>query len=98
MTNFNLTRILSGAAAAVAVTIAMSGGVFAHGMGGGHMGNMVEHNTSTNVTGNNKLTHLGNHDGRRFRFIRFGYLGNSPVCIYKWTELGRVRVCPNYDY
>jgi hypothetical protein len=43
------------------------------------------------------LTRLGDHDARRFRFS-LGYVYPSTVCVYKWTELGRVRICPDYDY
>jgi len=103
MTTFNFTRFLAGAAAAVALSITVSGSALAHGAGrgGGHIGGEFGHITSTNVTGNsnNRLTRLlGDRDARRFHFSHFGYVYPSTVCIYKWTELGRVRICPDYDY
>jgi hypothetical protein len=51
------------------------------------------------VTGNStsRLTRPGDHDARRFR-NSLGYVYPSTVCVYKWTELGRVRICPDYDY
>lgn len=99
MTNLNSARILAGAATAVAVTLAVSGNAFAHGsgMGVGHTGGVIEHSTTSFVTSNKGLVRLGNHDGRRFR-IRFGVAYPSGGCIYRWTELGRVRICPDYGF
>jgi hypothetical protein len=95
-------RFLGGAATAVALSIAVSSSALAHGagMGSGHIGGEFGHVTSTNVIGNgtNRFTRLGDHDARRFRFRHFGYVYPSTVCFHKWTELGRVRVCPDYDY
>jgi len=100
MTKFNPSRILAGAAAAAAITLAVSGSAFAHGMGGmGHMGGVTEHGT-TNFVSTNKssLFRIGSHDGHRFR-VRFGFAyPTSGGCIYRWTELGRVRICPDYGY
>ena len=100
MTTFNFTRFLAGAATAVAFSITVSGSALAHGagMGGGHTGGGFGHVTSASVTGNStRLMRLGDHDARRFRFS-LGYVYPSTVCIYKWTELGRVRICPDYNY
>jgi hypothetical protein len=97
MTMFNFTCFLAAAATAVAFSLTASSGALAHGAGmSGSHGNIA----STNVTGNttNKLTRLGDHDVRRLRFSRFGYVYSPSACIYKWTELGRVRICPDYDY
>jgi hypothetical protein len=100
MNTFNLTRVLAGAATAVALTIAVSGSAFAHGGGmggggmGGHIGGTIGHDsfaTQTTNNGGNKLGHLG--DRRRLRFF---YVNTAPGCIYRWTELGRVRICPDY--
>jgi hypothetical protein len=97
MTKFNPSRILAGAATAVAITLAVSGTAFAHGagMGGmGHMGGVTEHGT-TNLVTTKSLIRLGNRDGRRFHFrVGVAYLPDG--CIYRWTELGRVRICPAY--
>ena len=102
MTTFNFTRFLAAAATAVALSLTVSSSALAHGAGmsGGHLGSGFGHITSTNVTGNttNKLIRFGDHDVRRLRFSRFGYVYSPAVCIYKWTELGRVRICPDYDY
>ena len=48
----------------------------------------------------NKVTHMRFHDRRRFHFVRFGYgyVDASPVCFYKWTSVGRVRICPDFGY
>ena len=101
MTTFNFTRFLAGTATAVALSITASGSALAQGagMGGGRIGSGFGHITSANVTGNStsRLTRPGDHDARRFRFS-LGYVYPSTVCVYKWTELGRVRICPDYDY
>jgi len=101
MRSFNLGRIVAAAATAFALSISLSATAFAHGggMGGAHLGNTLGHTGSTNLIVNNggKLTHL-DRDGRRFRRLRFIYVDGGPVCFYKWTALGRVRICPDYDY
>jgi hypothetical protein len=110
MTKLNLKSVLT--AAATALMIAVSNNALAHGGGmGGHVGgNMGGNLGRTNpmsfvgsnkvITGTNKLTHVGDHDRRRLRFLRFGYVGTDaePVCFYKWTNIGRVRICPSLDY
>jgi hypothetical protein len=107
MTKLSVTSVLAGAATLAALTIAVSGSALAHGGGmGGHMGGSMGHNTVTTKTGTttvtkiDKVTNIGDRDRRRFRFRRFGYVGvpASPVCFYKWTSLGRVRICPDFDY
>jgi hypothetical protein len=41
---------------------------------------------------------FGDHGGRRrFPFTRFDHVDASPVCIYNWIELGRLRICADYD-
>jgi hypothetical protein len=100
MTKWNVTSVLAGAATIAALTIALSDSALAHGGGmGGHMGGSMGHNTAT-VTKMDKVTNFGDRDRRRFRFRRFSYVGftASPVCFYKWTSLGRVRICPDLDY
>jgi hypothetical protein len=98
MTRFNPSRILAGAAAAAAITLAVSGSALAHGMGGmGHMGSVTEHGTTNFVSTNKSLFRIGSHDGHRFR-TRFGVAYLPDGCIYRWTELGRVRICPDYGY
>jgi hypothetical protein len=75
-------------------------------LGGSTGGNLGRINTTSFVgsnkviTGTNKLTHVGDHDRRHLRFLRFGYVGidAAPVCFYKWTNIGRVRICPSLDY
>jgi hypothetical protein len=97
MTKFNLTNKLAAAAAALALSIAVSGSALAHGMGGtmgGNTGNGLGHITGSNLTGSTKLLTLSGHDGRRLRFIRFGLYPSG--CVYRWTEFGRVRICPEY--
>ena len=111
MTNFNFTRVFIAAAAAAAMTVAVSDTASAHGggmggshmggshMGGSHMGGMTSHTTPSTVNLNmNKSATL--HNGRRhFRFIRFGVINTASVCVYRWTHLGRrVLVCPDQDY
>jgi len=111
MAKLNATNVLAAAATAAALTIAASGSALAHGggMGGGHMGgnmggNMgggnVGHTRTTNMIETNKVTHIRFHDRRRFHFVRFGYgyVDASPVCFYKWTSVGRVRICPDFGY
>ena len=107
MTKLNVTSILAGAATAAAITIAASGSALAHGGGMGRMGGNVVHNTfvgpnkTVNPIKTEKVVRI-DRDRRRFRFGRFGYVGvdvvASPVCYYKWTSLGRVRICPGLDY
>ena len=100
MTKSRVTDVLAGAATVAALTIALSGNALAHSGGmGGHMGGNVWHNTTT-LTKTERVTNIGDRDRRHFRFRRFGYVGvpASPVCFYKWTSLGRVRVCPDFDY
>jgi hypothetical protein len=100
MTTFGFPRFLAGAATAVAFSL-VSGSAFAHGagMGGGHIVNGLGHITSTNLTvnGTDKLIRLGDHDGRRFRFSRYNYFYPATLCVHRWTEFGRVRICPDYD-
>jgi hypothetical protein len=108
MTKLSVSSVLAGAATVAALTIALSGGALAHGGGmGGHMGGSMGHNTATvtktgttTLTKIDKVTNIGDRDRRRFRFRRFGYVGvvASPVCFYKWTSLGRVRICPDAEY
>jgi hypothetical protein len=107
MTKLSVTSVLAGAATLAAFTIAVSGGALAHGGGmGGHMGGSMGHNTVTTKTGTttvtkiDKVTNIGDRDRRRFRFHGFGYVGvaASPACFYKRTSLGRVRICPDFDY
>jgi hypothetical protein len=108
MTKLRVNSVLAGVATVAALTIAVSGSALAHGGGmGGHMGGSMGHNTvtmtktgTTTVTKIDKVTNIGDRDRRRFRFRRFGYVGvaASPVCFYKWTSLGRVRICPDLDY
>ena len=109
MMKLNVTSVLAGAATAAAITIAASGSALAHGGGlGGHMGGSMGHNTvvgpikTVTSTKTEKVTRIEDRDRRRFRFGRFGYVGvgvlASPVCYYKWTSLGRVRMCPDVDY
>jgi hypothetical protein len=105
MKTFAFTRVLTGIATAVvltATTAAGTSGALAHGMGmsGGmgmgsnHFSGLNSHITNLSTVTTNKLTTIS-HDRRRFRFIRFGLLGSAgPVCVYKWTELGRVKICP----
>lgn len=103
MTKLSVTSVLAGAATLATLTIAVSGSALAHG---GGMGGSMGHNTVTTKTGTttvtkiDKVTNIGDRDRRRFRFRRFGYVGvaASPVCFYKWTSLGRVRICPDLDY
>ena len=108
MTKLNVTSVLAGVATAAAITIAASGSALAHGGGmGGHMGGNMGHNTvvgpikTVTLTKTEKVVRI-DRDRRRFRFGRFGYVGvdvvASPVCYYKWTNLGRVRICPGLDY
>jgi len=96
--------------------LAKGGGMGGHmgGSMGGHMGgnlgrinttslvgsNKVITGTNKVITETNKLTHVGDHDRRHLRFLRYGYVGidAAPVCFYKWTNIGRVRICPSLDY
>jgi hypothetical protein len=104
MTKLSVSSVLAGAATVAALT----SGALAHGGGmGGHMGGSMGHNTvtvtktgTTSLTKVDKVTNIGDRDRRRFRFRRFGYVGvvASPVCFYKWTSLGRVRICPDVAY
>jgi len=104
MTKLNVTGALAGAATAAALMMMASGNALAHGGGiGGHMGGSIGGNMGRNtatLVRTDKVPPIGDHDGRRFRFHRFGYVGvvTSPVCLYKWTNLGPVRVCPDLDY
>jgi hypothetical protein len=108
MTKLSVRSVLAGAATVAALTIAVSGSALAHGGGmGGHMGGSMGHNTvtvtktgPTTLTKIDKVTNIGDRDRRRFRFRRFGYVGvvASPVCLYKWTSIGRVRICPDVAY
>jgi hypothetical protein len=108
MTKLSVKGVLAGAATVAALTIAVSGSALAHGGGmGGHTGANIGHNTmtmtktgTTTLTKIDKVTTVGDRDRRRFRFRRFGYVGvvASPACFYKWTNLGRVRICPDLDY
>jgi len=112
MTKLNLKSVLTVAAITAALTAAVSNHALAHGggmggpMGGSMGGNPGRTNTTSFVgsnkviTGTNKLTHVGDHDRRHLRFLRFGYVGidAAPVCFYKWTNIGRVRICPSLDY
>jgi hypothetical protein len=96
MTKFNVPSVLAGAATAVALLIVASGNAMAHGGGiGGH--GYIGHGPTT-LTKTTKWTNFRDHDRRRFfRFREFGYVGVAavPYCFYKWTPLGRVRVCPD---
>ncbi len=112
MTKLNVTGVLASAATAAFLTIAVSGSALAHGSGiGGHMGANIGgnmgHNTATLGTLSKTVkvppmtkTPIVDRDRRRFRFRRFEYVGvaGAPVCFYKWTSLGRVRICPGLDY
>lgn len=112
MTKLNLKSVLTVAAITAALTAAVSNHALAKGGGmGGHMGgsmggNLGRINTTSLVgsnkviAGTNKLTHVGDHDRRHLRFLRYGYVGidAAPVCFYKWTNIGRVRICPSLDY
>jgi hypothetical protein len=95
MTKFNVTNVLAGAATVVALSVAVSGNALAHGIGGhGYIGHGPTTVTKTETT---KWTHFRDHDRRRFfRFREFGYVGVAvaPYCFYKWTHLGRVKICP----
>jgi hypothetical protein len=60
-------------------------------------------NPTKTVTKTEKVIRI-DRDRRRVRFGRFGYLGVDvvaapvPACFYKWTGLGRVRICPDFPY
>jgi hypothetical protein len=100
MTTFKFTRFLAGAATAVALTIAVSGSALAKGgggMGGGHMSGGSGIPAVVTGNGGNGTVRLGGHDGHHFGFT-LGYAYPSTVCFYRWTNLGRVRICPNYGY
>ncbi len=97
-----LTIALSGNA------LAHFGGMNGH-MGGNMGGNLtgtLSH--TTNLIGTNnlvsqttKVTDMSKHfRDRRFRFLRFGSvdIDPAPACFYKWTSIGRVRICPDLDY
>jgi hypothetical protein len=93
MTKSNITTVLAGAATAVALSIAVSGNALAHGGGMGGHGNIGVGKTETT-----KVANFHDRDRRRFlRFREFGYVGVAvaPYCFYKWTPLGKVRVCPD---
>jgi hypothetical protein len=111
MTKSNFKSV-AGATTATVLIIAVSSNALAHGGGmgahmGGSMGGYLGRTNATSFVGSNKmitrttkLTHVGNHDRRRLHFLRFGYVGidAAPVCFYKWTNLGRVHICPSLDY
>jgi hypothetical protein len=95
MTKLNVTRILAGTAALAAVTIAASGSALAHGGGiGGHL------ETKTVTPSKTEKVVRIDRDRRRVRFGRFGHFDvvAAPACFYKWTSLGRVRICPDVAY
>jgi hypothetical protein len=106
MTKLNITSVLAGAATAAGITIAASGSALAHGGGMGHMGGSIGgnmgHNTvvspikTVTLTKSEKVVRI-DRDRRRFRFGGVDVV-TSPVCYYKWTNLGRVRICPGLDY
>lgn len=106
MTKLSITSVLASAATAAALALAVPGSALAHGGGmGGHVGGGMVHSTATvtktdKVTKIDKVTNIGDRDRRRFRFRRFGYGGfvPPPICFYRWTNLGRVRICPDIDY
>jgi hypothetical protein len=99
MTKFNVTSVLAGVATAVALSITVSGNALAaHGSGMGGHGHTDPGPTTVTKTETTKWTNFHDHDRRRFvRFREFGYVGvaGAPYCFYKWTPLGRVRVCPD---
>jgi hypothetical protein len=98
MTKSNVTNVLAGAATAVALTVAVSGNAFAHGIGGHMGGSYTGHGPTVIKTETTKWTNFRDRDRRRFfRFREFGYLGvaAAPYCFYKWTHLGRVKICPD---
>jgi hypothetical protein len=107
MTKFNVKDILAGAATAVALTMAASGGALAaHGGGiGPYVSGGIGHNTTTvSKIETTKWRHFDHErferDRRRFRIREFGLVdaGVAPYCVYKLTPLGRVRVCPEIAY
>ena len=79
---------------------------------GGSWGGNVGHNTAVQVKTVNPTKTVTKtekvirteRDRRRVHFGRFGYLGVDvvaapvPACFYKWTSLGRVRICPDLGY
>jgi hypothetical protein len=98
MTKFNVPSVLAGAVTAVALLIVASGNAMAHGGGMGGHGYIGHGPTTLTKTETTKWTNFRDHDRRRFfRFREFGYVGvaAAPYCFYKWTPLGRVRVCPD---
>jgi len=109
MTTFSFARILTGVAtAAILSTATLSGatdalahggmgggGMGGGGMGGGHVGGMGMH--TQNLTKITNLSRSGLRDRRRFRFIGVGYVNAASACVIKWTELGRVKICPDLD-
>jgi hypothetical protein len=96
--------------AASGSALAHGGGMGGHM--GGSWGGTLGHNTvvpvktvnpTKTVTKTEKVIRI-DRDRRRVRFGRFGYLGVDvvaapvPGCFYKWTSLGRVRICPDLGY
>ena len=97
MTKFNITSVLAGAATAIALSITVSGNALA-AHGGGMGGHGYTGPTAVTKTETTKWTNFHDRDRRHFfRFREFGYAGVAvaPYCFYKWTPLGRVRVCPD---
>jgi hypothetical protein len=104
MTKLNVTGILAGAATFAAITIAASGSALAHGGGmGGNRGHsaVVAPTKAVTPTKIEKVVRI-DRDRRRVRFGRFGFFDVAaapvPACFYKWTSLGRVRICPDLGY
>jgi hypothetical protein len=108
MTKINLSKSLTGIAAAVAiatVTFAISDSAFAHGsMGhmssGPHTLSLTQTNTTTKTNTMNKTS---DHDRGRFdrhhrRFFAFGYVTPGYACVYKRTINGIVKICPDDWY
>jgi hypothetical protein len=100
MTNINLTKTLTGFAAAAVVatvTLAASGNAFAHGMS--HMGS-TSHNLS--LSQSNTMIKTSDHgrdrDRRHRRFFSVGYVAPELVCVYKRTAYGLVKICPDDWY
>ena len=98
MTAINLTKSLTGFAAAIVmttVTLAAGGSASAHGMS--HMGSN-SHTLSLSHT--NTMTTISDHrrDRRHRRFISVGYVAPELVCVYKRTAYGLVKICPDDWY
>ena len=103
LSNKVLARTFAGLATAALFavgTLAAATTANADGIGG-NMG--MNHPTTVNLTPT-KTTNLSpkivDRDRRRFRFIDVGaaYVTPVPACFYKWTSLGRVRICPDPGY